>query len=311
LTVSDTVKGAGIMPDKVSFYDEIFGFIKKNIDGLLSYDENICYSENPVVDIVAIAKNAGIADVLPVPQESIPNKHALLVKSIEKNVGIFIILVNKEISREEQRFSIAHEIEHFISLKNISIAHEIAHIWESDKKAPYQAVNLPRKAIIAARRAYLPQLKTLEKNEETVAEKITEIVSLIIGKNISEEKTDAIFREYANGYTHTEDLFQAGLDTIVEIVEEEIADYFAANLLVPTERFILWEDKTDEEIARAFEVPVQCVKKRREEEIEFELAFLAPKNLSSGVRIEGTALLTHDELDHILEGYTTHDTGRG
>jgi Zn-dependent peptidase ImmA (M78 family) len=299
------------MSDNVGFYDEIFGFIKKNVDELLPYDEDTCYSENPLVDIVEIAKKAGIAAVLPVSKESIPNKHALLLKSIEKNVEIFIILVNEELSSEEQRFSIAHEIEHFISLKNSSIALEIASIWEKDKKVPHQPVNLPREAVIAARRAYLPKLKTMEKNEGSVSGIITDIVSLIIEKRISKEKTDAIYQEYANGYTNEEDLLKAGIETMIEIIGEEIADYFAANLLVPTERFVLWEDKSDGEIARAFEVPVQCVKKRREEEIEFELAFLAPKNFASGIKIEETALLTHDELDHILEGYTTHDTGRG
>jgi Zn-dependent peptidase ImmA (M78 family) len=298
------------MPGKVSFYDEIFGFIKKNIDELLLNDEGIYYSENPLVDIIAIAKKAGIATVLPVPQESIPNKHALLLKSIEKNVEIFIILVNNEISSEEQRFSIAHEIEHFISLKNISIALEIEHIWKDDKLVNYKAGNLPKKAIIAARSAYLPRLKTLDRNEEAVTRIITEIVSLVIGKHISEEKTYAIFQKHTNECASEKELFKATINTLVEIVEEEIADYFAANLLVPTERFILWEDKTDEEIARAFEVPIQCVKKRREEEIEFELAFLTPKNLSSDVKIEATAPLTSDELDHLLEGRCIHDTGR-
>jgi len=62
-----------------------------------------------------------------------------------------------------------------------------------------------------------------------------------------------------------------------EAVGEDIADYFAANLLIPTERFILWEDKTDEEIAKAFGVESKCIKKRREE-IGYELNVLAPND---------------------------------
>ena len=59
-----------------------------------------------------------------------------------------------------------------------------------------------------------------------------------------------------------------------DLYNEEIADYFAANLLVPIERFMLWEDRPDEEIAAAFKVPVECIEKRREE-IELELEYLA------------------------------------
>ena len=47
--------------------------------------------------------------------------------------------------------------------------------------------------------------------------------------------------------------------------EEEDADHFAVNLLVPIYRFQFWEDKTDEEIAKAFKVDVKCIKKRRNE----------------------------------------------
>jgi len=57
---------------------------------------------------------------------------------------------------------------------------------------------------------------------------------------------------------------------------EDIADFFAANLLVPTERFVQWEDKTDEEIAHVFGVEQECIKNRRDE-IENEIRLLASK----------------------------------
>jgi len=65
-----------------------------------------------------------------------------------------------------------------------------------------------------------------------------------------------------------------------EAVGEDIADFFAANLLVPTERFILWDDKEDKVIAAAFGVEEKCIGKRRKE-IECELHILEPRsNLS-------------------------------
>jgi len=87
-----------------------------------------------------------------------------------------------------------------------------------------------------------------------------------------------------------------------EAVGEDIADYFAANLLVPSERFILWEEKPDEEIAGAFNVELKCIKRRREE-IEYERRQLEPGNLSSDVKIEEQAPLKPDEFNQILEGY--------
>jgi Zn-dependent peptidase ImmA (M78 family) len=56
---------------------------------------------------------------------------------------------------------------------------------------------------------------------------------------------------------------------------EDVADYFAANLLVPIERLTLWEDKGDKEIAKAFDVTVKSIKKRKDEiksEIDFMLS---------------------------------------
>jgi Zn-dependent peptidase ImmA (M78 family) len=91
-----------------------------------------------------------------------------------------------------------------------------------------------------------------------------------------------------------------------EAIEETMADYFAANLLIPTERFILWEDETDEEIARAFRVEAKCIRKRREE-IEMELDLMTPKDLSSDVKIEDSPPLTLDELKQILEANSIHD----
>lgn len=86
-------------------------------------------------------------------------------------------------------------------------------------------------------------------------------------------------------------------------------DYLKYYVQVPTERFVLWEDKPDEVIAKAFGVDLKCIAKRRKE-IEDELILLTPENMASDVKLEEQSVLTVDELDAVLEGYNI-DTGRG
>lgn len=56
--------------------------------------------------------------------------------------------------------------------------------------------------------------------------------------------------------------------------KEELADHFAANLLVPIHRFQFWENKNDDEIAQEFNVAKDCIVKRRKE-LEDELRILS------------------------------------
>lgn len=70
-------------------------------------------------------------------------------------------------------------------------------------------------------------------------------------------------------------------ELLQKYVYEELADYFAANLLVPINRFLLWEDKSDAEIADAFGVEEKCIIKRRQE-IENDLLDLALNTLPVG-----------------------------
>jgi Zn-dependent peptidase ImmA (M78 family) len=95
----------------------------------------------------------------------------------------------------------------------------------------------------------------------------------------------------------------------LEAITEEIADYFAANLLIPTERFVLWEDKSDEDIAKAFGVETKCIRKRREE-IAHELDIMTPKDLSSDVNVKEQSSLSFDELDNILGGHNINASGQ-
>ena len=57
---------------------------------------------------------------------------------------------------------------------------------------------------------------------------------------------------------------------------EDFFDRFAANILVPINRFNLWESKTDKVIADVFKVEEKCIKKRREE-VEYEVKVLTGK----------------------------------
>jgi Zn-dependent peptidase ImmA (M78 family) len=334
------------MPNNVAsrnvenLYERIFFSIKNGVDRLLPYDEDTCYSENPFVDIEAIAIDAGIKEIRRVPPTYIHKGKTIIVEYslLIKENGEYIILVNKNKSKEEQRFSIAHEIEHYISLQvdkhnipwddyfpSFLIAHEIAHSFTKTKKRP-KSEYLPREVVIAARSDYFSRSKDFEVQQlrpnKVILRKAAEIidgyVSFVLRKHISGKKIDVIFQQHfkpllkknanpiirramRHDYIKTE-LKNALYDAIVETTEEEIADYFAANLLVPTEMFVLWEDKSDKEIARAFGVPIKCIAKRRKFEINYELESLTPKNISSGVKIEETTPLTHDKLNHILGG---------
>ena len=55
------------------------------------------------------------------------------------------------------------------------------------------------------------------------------------------------------------------IQLLQELVDDRLADFFAASLLVPVNRFLLWEDRPDDEIATAFGVEEKCIIKRRQE----------------------------------------------
>ena len=207
----------GIKEQIPNFYNLVFPKFKTFIDQEYLQANEINYLHHPAVDIESIAKKHGITDIKRVPPAEVDHKHALL-KGNE-------ILLNNQDSPENQRFSIAHELFHFIT--------------REDSDDGLQAV---------ARQ----------------------------GETWKNEHSDSAVA-----------------------VDEEIADYFAANLLVPTESYILWEDKTDEEIASAFNIEIRCLKKRKIE-IEHELKLMTPVNLSSDVILDDTPPLSLDHLEHLL-----------
>jgi len=284
---------------------KVFSFVKNNTDKILEKYTIACFSENPFVDIETTAKSVGILDIQRVPPEDIDYEHAQLRDKI--------ILVNREDPIEEQRFSIAHEIFHFICTEKEaarSVANPELEIWKVHEGNTDEG--LEKRLAKATSKEFGKFISGLigksisEKTEKIVFEKIGKKVFEIMAKNAAKVR-ETISNE--TNFSIIQEIVKTISEVIIETVDEEVADYFAANLIVPTERFILWKDKQDEEIAKAFEVTTDCIKKRREE-INNELYFMTPENLSSGIEIEKTALLTHDEMDCILEGYSTDVAGR-
>jgi Zn-dependent peptidase ImmA (M78 family) len=181
------------MLDEKKIEADIFLGLKDVVDFLISRNDVAGFPKDLPLDIEAFAYKCGITDIQRVPPEifidgkSVPIKHAVLIGTV--------IFLNIYDNPEKQRFSIAHEIFHFLM------------------RRPEEGDFL-----------------------QAVARQ---------GETWKKENTDN-----------------------TNFIDETIADYFAANLLIPTEQFILYEDKTDEEIALVFGVEPRCIRKHREKEIE-------------------------------------------
>jgi len=253
----------------------VFFNIKKKTDEMLSAYNDVDFLENPAVDIRAIAMENDITAIEPVPKKSIPEKHATLENGVIK--------LNEEDEPFEQNFSIGHELEHHIKQK----ADEMKKANEREQMMAFKKVeimNILDKRDVkqansvfeeAARSNYDRVIKALKNRDYVtkIAKSIAENASANLGKHIPEDKAlNSIAKLICMGNGVLDNDFI--LEATDDLYNEEIADYFAANLLVPIERFMLWEDKPDDEIAEKFKVPVECIKKRREE-VALELEYLA------------------------------------
>ena len=278
------------LPD---FYS-IFPYIKRYIDLFIFKDlpAKTNYTRHPMVKIKKIAKKLGIKKIVEISFKNIYDvfKKDHIDMDIKDIKNIFfnpkrailaykeaIIFVDKYDRMEEKLFSIAHEIFHFIFLteqnKNMSVIAKKKARWTKQIETSLnyrQHTNQSDNADLAKHFAARDNKKA-EREMKTISryisqgQVITFITNDVLKKNIS------------------------------DIVEDEIADYFAANLLVPVERFILWDDKTDKEIARAFGTVEGCIQKRRIE-IKEELEIMKPKKLSSGVNLEKFAQSSYETI---------------
>jgi len=157
----------------------------------------------------------------------------------------------------------------------------------------------------ASSSSYKKVIQYIEKSEDAkfVAGYMTETVSKNLGKGVSIRQAykewakalieGTISKKTARGSGRYNEKNKTGgkgggvrnkeelvLNLTNMLYEEELADYFAANMLVPLERFQLWEERKDRTIAKAFKVSTACIIKRRHE-TESEQEYLS-KYLSSG-----------------------------
>jgi len=244
----------------------IYFKIKETVNKLLlPYNDNN-FVDDPSVDIRTIAMNNGIIAI----------KDAVNDIEGHANVDNSIISLKIKDSEEEKRFSIAHDLKHDMTKK--SGEKEIL-VTLSDFKKPdvEETVNA-----LTARYDVNSKSKILKHKFTNIfkiySRYITALVSENFVKKVSKKKAHKILDELYKDNGSPKPDKNIFIDAVNKLYDEEISDYFAANLLVPTERFILWEDKSDSKIAKAFKVPIKCIKKRREE-IQFEIRFTTLNNL--------------------------------
>jgi hypothetical protein len=273
--IMHTITNNLVNPEK---FRMVFFDIKQKTDELLSAFNNVDFLINPAVDVETIALENGINKILRVPKKNIPGNHATLKNRIIK--------LSNEDSDEEQRFSTGHELEHHIKEKadaakkeNERLLRETMRVFFTDagitlildKQGEEQVRSFFKEA---ARSGYDWLVQELKKNPNfiEIAKPIAENASKNFGKHIPEENAyNSIAKLIRMGNKSYKDYI---LDAADDLYNEEIADYFSANLLVPLERFVLWENKSNDEIAAAFHVPVDCIIKRRDEAV-LELEYLA------------------------------------
>jgi len=276
---------------KINNLRKVFFTIKKKANEIISAYDDVSYLIDPSIPIKAIAESMGIK-VLYVSPEEINSLHAILDDSDKDNVKIKI---NNKYSEKEQLFSIAHEIGHYIQKKIVQLkkADVFKNTNQEKKDDVLEKTNkLFNSKAFAARSApgnYKEVIRDIKRRKysEFIADYMAETVTEKLGKDVSKKQAykewakallDDAIRKNKTSSRYNEQLIVYMTN---KLYDEEMADYFAANLLVPVERFILWKDKSDRTIAEAFKVSTACIRKRRQE-IGYELEFITSKYASSG-----------------------------
>jgi len=215
-----------------------------------------------------------------------------------------LIYVNKEINKKQQLFSIAHELGHHQDENFIKTFPDIQDLLNNNKKLFNSKVllNTSKESITYVARE--PQAAkqdadfTTQKTPNDIIiqyfskyyfDPVKDIILATTGIEISEKTYNMLFKKnyyfetdnrYINFYSiichEYYSLFRKFMaNLITKIITEELVDYFAANLIIPTTCFLPLDLKPDREIASIFSVTENCVIKRRQE-IENELRFLYP-----------------------------------
>jgi len=286
IALEDPEKLRKQLPDFYSVYPHIKQYINKLILKDISQKTN--YTKKPSVDVKLIAKKLGLKIIL-FSFENLINtlkKHNIDIRNIPNSFFIpnhaflayedAIIFINKNDSEQEKLFSIAHEIFHFVfqrELDSMAIIADKKRIWTALLEKKLNIKDIKNDKNQSDNYSFASRFGLVARNNKEVRKEIRAFLGDI---PLECDKFITLFSE-------------ALKSDISDMVEDEIADYFAANLLVPAERFILWDDKSSQKIANAFRTTVKCIEKRKIE-IKNELEIMKPKNLSSGVSLEKVAL---------------------
>jgi Zn-dependent peptidase ImmA (M78 family) len=198
-------------------YKKTFGMVRPAVKQLLKNHNKVDFLKNPAIDVEEIAMESGITELKYVHKDEIGGEHAVLRGSI--------IYVDKDEVEGGQRFSIAHEVGHWV---------------------------------LEGRNGAKDEKQAARKGDSWKRKSLEQIIKLSPLDQINNRTIEDIFKS----------------------VNEGLMDYFAANLLMPVERFLLWENKSDQEIAAAFGVKPRAVEKRRAE-ANGELEMLTPDTACS------------------------------
>jgi hypothetical protein len=270
----------------------IFFTIKKKSNEILFKYDDVNYLDDPSISINAIALENGISEILLVPPKDVDYGHALLD---DRDKDCIKIKINNEDSVEEQNFSIAHELEHYLrkradKLKNSDVFKDLdstaknSFLTNADTFKNYNKFNGLEARTGGNYKKAIRIVKRI-KGAKYISRLIAEIVSRNLGKEVSVEK---VYAELAKQLVDTESIPKKNEKFLVDIINklynEEVADYFAANVLVPYERFLYWKDKPDGKIAKKFKVTKACIKKRRKE-FKHELDFMTSVRLMPGDKV--------------------------
>ena len=272
-------------------------FIYKKVTELLhEYDKPYkIRSDDPSVNIRKIAQNGFGVEIKYISPWPYRKKHAVINSD---NGTVYIILNEKDRNDEARcRFSIAHELGHLVfshiavpidaayRIFKYNIAHEWIRLFYS---VPVKTAKNPQINYLLKSR-YNSFVKQAVKDLQIPAVELTHLFKPssvktetppeMLNYNIAHEWGRIVYNNdyYCKDLTArstpdaTRHISSNPVSKISRLLfikkwgREELADHFAANLLVPIYRFQHYLEKSDKELVDYFKVDEQCIKKRRNE----------------------------------------------
>jgi Zn-dependent peptidase ImmA (M78 family) len=271
-------------------------FIYKKVTELLhEYDKPYkIRSRDPSVDIWNIAQEGFDAEIKFIPENEWPyaNKHAFA----DTEDGVFCINLNEKDKSNETRcrFSIAHELGHF-AFSHIALPSKVACklVGNNIANERMQLFNTIAVENVIKIKISEQQLKYMRESLFKLSEKDLQVPPVFLNYlfkpdtakhgskrqkkyyyNVSHEWGHIVFNDsysYKVSPRVARPITSNPVSRAFRLVfknnkgRDELADHFAANLLVPIYRFQHYLDKSDNELAGYFKVEEKCIKKRRKE----------------------------------------------